>query len=110
MSKAKNKSVQSLNNQKSGEEITPKKSPFWFYIVLVLIPFAFVIVLEVLLRYFDYGYDFKFFTQASEYYPDKYFANPDIPRKYFLMLNQRHLLFPMGLILIRKVTHLEFLF
>ena len=69
--------------QKSESNKLLKKSPFWFYIILISIPFVFIILLELALRYFDYGYDFKYFAPASEYNSDKYFANPDLPRKYF---------------------------
>jgi tetratricopeptide (TPR) repeat protein len=83
MSKDINKSNQMLSNQELAGKKNKKKTPFWFYIILLLIPFVFIVLLEVLLRYFDYGYDFKYFTQVSKNYPDKYFANPDLPKKYF---------------------------
>lgn len=110
MSKDKNKSNQKVSNQILEGKKIQKKSPFWFYIVLISIPFVFVILLEILLRYFNYGYDFKYFTQASEYYPNKYFANPDLPRKYFSILKLRRLLCLMDLILKRKAMRLEFCF
>lgn len=96
MSKDKNKSNQKVSNQILEGKKIQKKSPFWFYIVLISIPFVFVILLEILLRYFNYGYDFKYFTQASEYYPNKYFANPDLPRKYFFNIKATPSVVPDG--------------
>ncbi|MBK7499807.1 MAG: hypothetical protein IPI19_12080 [Ignavibacteriales bacterium] len=62
---SKNKKYQpKLIEQKSESNKTLKKSPFWFYIILVAIPFVFVILLELTLRYFDYGYDFKYFCSG----------------------------------------------
>jgi hypothetical protein len=71
---------------------TPKKIeksvPKWFYMVLVLIPVVFFILLEAGLRIFNYGDDYVVFTQVSNYYPDKLFLNPDLPAKYFSNLKK----------------------
>jgi len=51
-----------------------------FYLVLVLIPIIFFILLEIGLRIFDYGYDY---TQWVSPTPGKYVLNPAIAYKYF---------------------------
>ena len=96
MSKNKKVSTKTEVEQKSESNKTLKKSPFWFYIILVAIPIVFVILLELTLRYFDYGYDFKYFAPASEYHSDKYFANPDLPRKYFFNIKATPSVVPDG--------------
>lgn len=96
MSKDKIKSNLKLQNKKLEDSGIKKKNPFWFYVVLIAIPFVFIISLEVLLRYFDYGYDFRYFKQASEYYSDKYFANTDLPRKYFFNIKATPSVVPDG--------------
>jgi tetratricopeptide (TPR) repeat protein len=60
-----------------------KKNPKWFYLILILIPVLFFVLLELGLRAFNYGYDFTIFKSISDYHPDKLFLNPDIPKKYF---------------------------
>jgi lysophospholipase L1-like esterase len=57
-----------------------KKTPKWFYIVLVLLPIIFLIVLEIFLRIIDYGYNFEQWVDAGQ---GKYIINPNIGRKYF---------------------------
>ena len=102
MSKSQNKSNQGVNKTTPEQNKIVKKNPFWFYIILAAIPFVFIILLEVLLRYFDYGYDFKYFTQISNYYPDKYFANPDLPRKYFFNIKSTPSVVPDGFDIVKK--------
>ena len=65
-----------------------KSTPKWFYLVIILIPILFFILLETALRIFNYGSDYIVFTQVSSYYPDKYFLNPDLPAKYFSNLKK----------------------
>jgi len=84
------------NQQKSEHNKEIKKPPFWFYIILILIPFVFILLLEFSLRYFDYGYDFKYFMPASEYHSDKKFANPELPVKYFYNVKTVPSLIPDG--------------
>ncbi len=96
MRKTKNKSTRFINKTTPKQTKAEKKSPFWFYIILIAIPFLFIIIFEVLLRYFDYGYDFKYFTQASDYYPDKYFTNPDLTHKYFFNIKSTPSVVPDG--------------
>lgn len=61
-----------------------RKTPKWFYAVLVLIPIIFLIFLEIFLRIFNYGYDFTQWVNAGE---GKYIINPDIGKKYFTSVN-----------------------
>lgn len=60
-----------------------KPVPKWFYLVLILLPVFFLLLLEVGLRIFDYGKSYKVFTKISSAYPDMLFLNPGITRKYF---------------------------
>lgn len=60
-----------------------KKYPVWFYIVPLLIPIIFFILLEISLTIGGYGKDFSTFITISEDYEDKWFINPDLPFKYF---------------------------
>ncbi|MCX8104588.1 MAG: GDSL-type esterase/lipase family protein [Ignavibacterium album] len=64
-------------------ESKSKKPPKWFYLVLVLIPVLFFVLLEIGLRIFKYGYDFTVFKVVTDYHADKLFLNPEIPYKYF---------------------------
>ncbi len=61
---------------KSSEE----KSPKWFYVVLILLPIVFLILLEIFLRIINYGYNFNQWVDVGG---GKYVINPDIGRKYF---------------------------
>jgi len=54
-----------------------------FYIVIILVPVFFFILLETGLRLFNYGYDF---TQWVNPIKGKYVLNPDIAHKYFFNL------------------------
>ncbi|MCB0747533.1 MAG: hypothetical protein KDC90_08720, partial [Ignavibacteriae bacterium] len=42
------------------------KIPKWFYAVLILLPIVFLILLELLLRNINYGYDFTQWIDAGE--------------------------------------------
>lgn len=57
-----------------------KKTPKWFYTVLVLLPIIFLIALEIFLRIIDYGYNFDQWVDAGQ---GKYIINPNIGRRYF---------------------------
>ncbi len=57
-----------------------KKAPKWFYAVLVLLPVIFLILLEVILRLTNYGYNFNEWKSIGE---GKQVLNSDIGRKYF---------------------------
>jgi len=51
-----------------------------FYLILMLIPVFFFIILEIGLRIFNYGYDY---TQWVNPIKGKYVLNPDLAHKYF---------------------------
>ncbi len=70
-------------NKKPEKNISDKAYPKWFYAVPILIPIIFFIVLELMLRAFNYGNDYTLFKSISSYYPNKLFINPHIARKYF---------------------------
>ena len=57
-----------------------KKTPKWYYAVLVLLPVIFLIALEIFLRIINYGYDFEQWVDAGQ---GKYVINPNIGKKYF---------------------------
>ncbi len=57
-----------------------KKSPKWFYAVLILLPIVFLILLEIFLRIINYGYNFDQWVDVGG---GKCVINPDIGRKYF---------------------------
>ncbi len=77
----KKKSI--LNKEISKSEANLKKPPKWFYLILLLIPILFFVLLEIGLRVFNYGHDFTVFKVVTDYHPDKLFLNPEIPYKYF---------------------------
>lgn len=54
--------------------------PFWFNIVLFLIPIFFLILLEFTLSFFDYG---KSYSQWVEITSDQLVLNPDVAYRYF---------------------------
>ncbi len=54
--------------------------PAWFYLILILIPIIFLILLELGLRIFNYGYDFSQWIKATD---TKYVLNPDFTHRYF---------------------------
>ncbi len=71
----------------------PRKS---FYIILVLIPILFFILLEGSLRIFNYGKDYTTFIKISDDFPNLLFLNPDIPYKYFSNISKAPSVFPDG--------------
>ena len=64
-------------------EISSKKNPKWFYLIPLLIPIIFFILLEAGLRVTDYGFDFSTFKPLSEKYPELLVFNPNYPQKFF---------------------------
>jgi tetratricopeptide (TPR) repeat protein len=56
------------------------KSPFWFYLILILIPILFFFLLEISLRIFDYGRNDAQWIQITE---TKQMLNPDVAGRYF---------------------------
>ena len=73
LTKKKKKQVQS---EKDGKKQTPK----WFFIVLILIPVIFFILLELSLRFFNYGKDIPQWVDARR---GKYIINPEVAFRYF---------------------------
>ena len=61
-----------------------KKTPKWFFAVLVLLPIIFLIALEIFLRIINYGYNFDQWTNVGE---GKCVINPNIGKKYFTSEN-----------------------
>ena len=57
-----------------------KKSPFWYYILLVCIPILFFFLLEIGLRIFSYGRDPSVWVDVSG---DTQILNPEVSRRYF---------------------------
>ena len=57
-----------------------KKTPKWFYAILVSLPIIFIIILEIFLRLINYGYNFDQWVNVGE---GKYVINSNIGKKYF---------------------------
>lgn len=77
----KKKNINKKNDIKTESQL--KNPPKWFYLVLILIPILFFVLLEIGLRIFNYGRDFTVFKVVTDYHSDKLFLNPEIPYKYF---------------------------
>jgi lysophospholipase L1-like esterase len=61
-------------------KISEKKTPKWFYAVMISMPIIFLIALEIFLRIISYGYNFDQWIDAGQ---GKYGINENIARKYF---------------------------
>jgi len=57
-----------------------KKTPFYFYIILICLPILFFILLEFGLRLFGYGINYDQWELAAE---GKYMLNQNIAKRYF---------------------------
>ncbi|MFH0734909.1 MAG: hypothetical protein V1773_10820 [bacterium] len=57
-----------------------KATPKWFYLITLLIPVLFFVLLEFSLRMFNYGQNIDQWVKATE---DQYMLNPDIAYRYF---------------------------
>ncbi|MCS7054464.1 MAG: GDSL-type esterase/lipase family protein [Ignavibacterium sp.] len=77
----KKKHLKSNNSNTRNSVI--KKPPKWFYLILILIPIMFFVLIEITLRIVNYGRDFTIFKTITDYHSDKLFLNPEIPHKYF---------------------------
>ncbi len=62
------------------KENPEKQVPKFFYLILVLIPIVFVVLLEISLRVFNYGDDYSQWIPVTK---DVMGLNPDIGAKYF---------------------------
>ena len=70
----------SRSEVKSIINASEKKTPKWFYAVLVSLPIIFLVILEIFLRIINYGYNFDQWKDIGE---GKYIINSDIGKKYF---------------------------
>ncbi len=61
-------------------EQSKRKNPFYFYMILILIPFIFLLTLESSLRLFNYGNNYKVWIKVTK---TKQILNPEIARRYF---------------------------
>ena len=66
-------------NKKSKDQPS-KPAPKWFFLILIIIPIIFFVLLEISLRIFNYGFDNRQWIPATE---GKLFLNPDIAKRYF---------------------------
>jgi len=64
--------------------IQNKKTPFYFYIVLIGLPILFFLLLEMGLRIFGYGFNNEQWIPATK---GKLILNPEIARRYFYATN-----------------------
>lgn len=64
-------------------EVSSKKNPKWFYLISVLIPIMFFILLEVGLVLSEYGNDLSTFKPLSEKFPELLVFNPNYPQIFF---------------------------
>jgi tetratricopeptide (TPR) repeat protein len=69
-----------LNKTEENKKIRKTKSPFWFYLILILIPILFFVLLEIILRIFNYGRNDDQWIQITE---TKQMLNPDVAGRYF---------------------------
>ena len=69
----------------------PKKYPVWFYAIAIMIPVAFVILLEIFLRAYDYGKNLDQWIDAGS---GKYMLNNEIAYRYFY--NTESIPYPIG--------------
>ena len=95
MKKNENKIDQKQDRTKSPSKGN-KKTPKWFYIVLILLPIIFILLLEIVLRVLNYGKDYKEFISFSSYHPEKQYLNPELPLKYFYNIKSTPSVIPDG--------------
>ncbi len=57
-----------------------KKTPFYFYIILICLPILFFILLEIGLRLFGYGFNYQQWEVPAE---GKLMLNQDVAKRYF---------------------------
>jgi tetratricopeptide (TPR) repeat protein len=73
-----------LSNAAKIENIIHNKSPLWFYLVLILIPVLFFVLLEIFLRVISYGRNTEQWIKVTE---TKQMLNPDVAARYFFNTN-----------------------
>jgi len=69
-----------LNKTEENKKIRKTKSPFWFYLILILIPILFFVLLEIILRISDFGRNDEQWIKVTE---TKQMLNPEIAGRYF---------------------------
>lgn len=69
-----------MSKTPKSENRSRKKSPLWFYLVLILIPVIFFILLEILLRVISYGKNTEQWIKITD---TKQMLNPDAAARYF---------------------------
>jgi tetratricopeptide (TPR) repeat protein len=69
-----------LNNPEENKKIRKTKSPFWFYLILFLIPILFFVLLEIFLKVINYGRNDDQWIKVTE---TKQMLNPDVSGRYF---------------------------
>lgn len=65
-------------------EASQTKAPFYYYLILFFIPIIFLVLLELGLKVFNYGYDLTMWVNPTE---GKYIINPEVARRYFSSSN-----------------------
>ncbi|WP_421764923.1 SGNH/GDSL hydrolase family protein [Ekhidna sp.] len=60
-----------------------KKTPRIFYVILILIPVLFFVLIEIGLRLAGYGRNYELFTEIEGAPPGMIYLNPEISYKYF---------------------------
>lgn len=83
-SKQKKNLIQNKTEIKTKSNLKINKSKNWFYVILILIPILFFVLIEFSLRIFNYGYDQ---SQWIEIGNDKLVINPDFGKRYFNNIN-----------------------
>jgi tetratricopeptide (TPR) repeat protein len=69
-----------LNSSDKIKKGNRNKSPFWYYLILILIPILFFVILELFLRLFNYGRNDDQWIKITE---TKQMLNPEIAGRYF---------------------------
>ena len=77
---AENLNVSSDAVKKHLDENPVKKTPVYFYLILILIPLLFFVLLEAGLRLFNYGYNLSMWVEVAD---GKYMMNWDVSHRYF---------------------------
>ncbi len=70
------------NKKKAGDKIDPKKRII-FSLILVLFPFIILLIVEFLLRIFQYGDNYNLFMDYDLYGVEYRKCNPEFGKKYF---------------------------
>ena len=78
--------MKNINTENKITKTDGKKPPKWFYLVLLLIPVIFFVLLEIVLQILNYGNEYKVFVPLAKSQPDKLFFDHEITQKYFTNL------------------------